>query len=78
MAVTAENKELTKRLDIAMGETLQMAKENKALQERNERIAQYLPVISRLQKEHPELYSELQRPKEKPKPFNSRFNQNYK
>ena len=78
IAVTAENKELTKRLDVAMGETLKMAKENKALQERNERIAKYLPVISRLQKEHPELYSELQKPKEKPKPFNSRFNSNYK
>ena len=78
VAVTAENKELTKRLDIAMGETLQMAKENKILQERNERIAKHLPVISRLQKEHPELYSELQKPKEKPKPFNSRFNSNYK
>ena len=78
VAVTAENKELTKRLDVAMDETLKMANENKALQERNERIAKYLPVISRLQKEHPELYSELQKPKEKPKPFNSRFNQNYK
>ncbi len=78
VAVTAENKELTKRLDVAMGETLQMAKENKILQERNERLSKYLPVISRLQKEHPELYSELQKPKEKPKPFNSRFNQNYK
>lgn len=78
VSVTAENKELTKRLDVAMGETLQMAKENKALQERNERIAQYLPVISRLQKENPELYNELQKSKEKPKPFNSRFNSNYK
>ena len=78
VAVTAENKELTKRLDVAMGETLQMAKENKILQERNESLSKYLPVISRLQKEHPELYSELQKPKEKPKPFNSRFNQNYK
>ena len=78
VAVTAENKELTKRLDVAMGETLQMAKENKVLQERNDRLSKYLPVISRLQKEHPELYSELQKPKEKPKPFNSRFNSNYK
>ena len=78
MAVTADNKELTKRLDVAMGETLQMAKENKILQERNDRLSKYLPVISRLQKEHPELYSELQKPKEKPKPFNSRFNSNYK
>ena len=78
VAVTAENKKLTKRLDVAMGETLQMAKENKILQERNERIAKHLPVISRLQKEHPELYSELQKPKEKLKPFNSRFNSNYK
>ena len=78
VAVTAENKELTKRLDVAMGETLQMAKENKILQERNDRLSKYLPVISRLQKEHPELYSELQKPKEKPKPFNSRFNSNYK
>jgi hypothetical protein len=78
VAVTAENKELTKRLDVAMGETLQMAKENKALQERNDRLSKYLPVISRLQKEHPELYRELQKPKEKPKPFNSRFNSNYK
>ena len=78
IAVTAENKELTKRLDVAMGETLQMVKENKVLQERNDRLSKYLPVISRLQKEHPELYCELQKPKEKPKPFNSRFNQNYK
>lgn len=78
VAVTAENKELTKRLDVAMGETLQMAKENKVLQERNDRLSKYLPVISRLQKEHPELYSDLQKPKEKPKPFNSRFYQNYK
>ena len=78
VAVTAENKELTKRLDVAMGETLQMAKENKVLQERNDRLSKYLPVISRLQKEHPELYSDLQKPKEKPKPFNSRFNSNYK
>ena len=78
VAVTAENKELTKRLDVAMGETLQMAKENKTLQERNDRLSKYLPVISRLQKEHPELYSELQKPKEKPKTFNSRFNSNYK
>lgn len=78
VAVTAENKELTKRLDVAMGETLQMAKENKTLQERNDRLSKYLPVISRLQKEHPELYSDLQKPKEKPKPFNSRFNSNYK
>ena len=61
-----------------MGETLQMVKENKVLQERNDRLSKYLPVISRLQKEHPELYSELQKPKEKPKPFNSRFNSNYK
>ena len=78
VAVTAENKELTKRLDVAMGETLQMAKENKALQESNDRLSKYLPVILRLQKEHPELYSDLQKPKEKPKPFNSRFNSNYK
>ena len=78
VAVTAENKELTKRLDVAMGETLQMAKENKVLQERNDRLSKYLPVISRLQKEHPELYSDLQKPKEKPKPFNSRFYQNCK
>ena len=78
VAVTAENKELTKRLDVAMGETLQMAKENKVLQERNDRLSKYLLVISRLQKEHPELYEELKKPKEKPKPFNSRFNSNYK
>ena len=55
-----------------------MAKENKILQERNERIAKHLPVISRLQKEHPELYEELKKPKEKPKLFNSRYNSNHK
>lgn len=78
VAVTTENRELTKRLDVAMGETLQIAKENKSLQERNDRLSKTVPILARLMEEYPDIYNELRKPKPPKTPFNSRGNSNHK
>ena len=66
VALMAENSELKKRLDMSMGEVLELDKENKELKEHKVKTSIALTVLERLQQEHPEIYREVISQKKKP------------
>ena len=57
--MVAENKDLNRRLEIAMKETLQYANENRDLRKDNERMKQGYRIAATLQKENPREFDRI-------------------
>ncbi|MBR0190303.1 MAG: plasmid recombination protein [Clostridia bacterium] len=59
IALVAENKDLNRRLEISMKETLQFANENRELRKDNERKTQGYRIAAKLQKENPREFDRI-------------------
>ncbi len=74
IATVAKNKDLTSRLNTSMSETLQLAKENQALKQKNERSSKALRVLATLQRENPREFDRIASGKPPDKTLNGFFN----